>query len=380
MSSREEARVAGLAPGVRSVTAVNGADEGPQESAPERDRGAWARLDAAERRDAEADDRDVAATARDRAADARDRVIAAAGHAQAAEEYRTLAAHDRHAAASDREQAARERRHALLDREALVLELQRERRRRDAELLHRHRAERLAQTLQRSLSPPVLPRIAGLDVAAHYEFFATEEVGGDFYDLFPLSGGRLGFFLGDVCGKGPEAAAVTSLARYTMRTAAMLHQGPVAVLEELNAALLMAAGDMLQLCTAVYGELDMSSGNAAITLAAGGHPAPLIVRADGAVDITDARGTLLGAVADPSFVTCDVVLAPGDTIVVHSDGILDVQLDGRPMDEKRTASLLEGERDAGAQSIVDRLVRALRRADRPLRDDIAIMAVRRAPG
>ena len=83
------------------------------------------------------------------------------------------------------------------------------------------------------------PRIAGIDVAVHYEPSAPEEVGGDFYDLFPLAPGRSGFFLGDVGGKGPEAASVTSLARYTMRTAAMLHERPDAILMDLNAALLM---------------------------------------------------------------------------------------------------------------------------------------------
>ena len=103
---------------------------------------------------------------------------------------------------------------------------------------YQHRAEELTRTLQRSLSPPSLPKVAGLDVAVHYEPSAPEDVGGDFYDLFPLARGadRLGFFLGDVCGKGPEAAAVTSLARYTMRTAAMLHEAPEAILMDLNAA------------------------------------------------------------------------------------------------------------------------------------------------
>ena len=84
--------------------------------------------------------------------------------------------------------------------------------------------------MQHSLSPPSLPSIEGLDVAVHYEPSAPEDVGGDPYDLFPLAGSRSGFFLGDVCGTGPEAAAVTSLARYTMRTAAMLQEKPDAIL------------------------------------------------------------------------------------------------------------------------------------------------------
>ena len=401
--------MAGLAQGARSVVIANGASEGSQDTEQQLDRGAWARLDAAEQRDAAADDRDVAAAARDLAADARDRAIAqldaasardddaaqtsgservvraAGARARAAErraqaaEYRTIAARDRQAAAADREEAARERRRALLDREALVRELQREQRRRNDALRHQHRAEKLAHTLQRSLSPPSLPHVPGLDVAVHYEPFAEEEVGGDFYDLFPLAGGHSGFFLGDVCGKGPEAAAVTSLARYTMRTAAMLHEGPDEILLNLNAALLMAAVDTMQLCTAVYGEIDMSAGDAAIVLAAGGHPAPLIVRASGAVETAPARGTILGAIDHPRFQSCEVRLGRGDTIVIHSDGVLDAELDGVPMDEERIAHLLAGDPHASAQSVVDRLVDALHRTDRPLRDDVAIMALRRTP-
>jgi len=182
-----------------------------------------------------------------------------------------------------------------------VVELRREHELRAEALGHQHRAEQLARTLQRSLSPPSLPRIPGLDVAVHYEPSAPEEVGGDFYDLFPLTGGRSGFFLGDVCGKGPEAAAITSLARYTMRTAAMLHETPEAILMDLNTALLMDSNGPIQTCTAVYGQLDMSTGVAAITLAAAGHPAPLIVRANGTVQATLAHGTLLGAVKDPAL-------------------------------------------------------------------------------
>ncbi|MFN2462168.1 MAG: PP2C family protein-serine/threonine phosphatase, partial [Candidatus Velthaea sp.] len=146
---------------------------------------------------------------------------------------------------------------------------------RERAIVQQRHAERLAQTLQRSLSPPVLPDVPGLEVAVHYRPHSEEQVGGDFYDLFPLADGRWAFFLGDVCGKGPEAARLTSLARYTLRTAAMLDEDPVAVLRDLNTALLMQPGDML-MCTAVYGEIDPRSGE--IELAVAGHPAPLIAR------------------------------------------------------------------------------------------------------
>jgi len=254
---------------------------------------------------------------------------------------------------------------------AAIHEVQREQGRREL-------AEGLARALQRSLSPASLPRIAGLEAAVLYEPFAVEEVGGDFYDLFPLASGRSGFFLGDVCGKGPEAAGVTSLARYTMRTAAMLDEGPAAILEDLNTALLAAGGETMQLCTAVYGEIDTTGEIAVITLAAAGHPPPLLVRADGTVATTAAHGTILGAVDDPEFHTCEIELAPGDSIVIFSDGILDTELNGMPRDEHRVPRLLAGPANAGAQTLVDRLGGAVRGIGRA-RDDVAIMALRRTP-
>jgi len=386
-----------------------------EQTAQERDRTATVRLSVADERDSSADDRDRNALERDRRADertlamarfdaasARDDqeraltgadVIPAAGQREgaaqrraSAAEQREMAARDRRDAAQDRVQAAFERREAMEDRELLADDLQhekallrREQARRVEALAHQHRAEKLARTLQRSLSPPRLPAIAGLDVAVHYEPSAPEEVGGDFYDLFPLSGTRTGFFLGDVCGKGPDAAAVTSLARYTMRTAALLLETPDAILMNLNAALLMESAESMQTCTVVYGQLDMSDSAAVITLAVAGHPPPLVVRAGGVVESTPAHGTMLGAVTDPAFVTCHVSLEPGDAIVICSDGILDIEIDGDRVDEQRVSELLCGPQQASAQTLVDRLLHALRPSLRPLRDDIAIMALRRTP-
>jgi sigma-B regulation protein RsbU (phosphoserine phosphatase) len=369
---------------------------------------AQARLRDAEQRDAVADARDVAALARDQAAAARDLALAQVGLADAqadgaraltgdlvvraagqrrraaqqratAAEHRVIAAEDRLMAERDRERGARERQRSLVDREMLVLEIQREHALRGEALGHQHRAEALARTLQRSLSPPSLPIIAGLDVAVHYEPSAPEDVGGDFYDLFPLAAGRSGFFLGDVCGKGPEAAAITSLARYTMRTAAMLREEPDAILMDLNAALLMHTAGPMQTCTAVYGQIDMTTGATAIMLAVAGHPPPLIVREDGSVQTTAAHGTLLGAVHDPSFQTCEVKLELGDAIVICSDGIFDTVLHGIRVDEQHVAELLSGSSGASAQDLVNRLISALEDVDRPLRDDIAVMTLQRTP-
>jgi serine phosphatase RsbU (regulator of sigma subunit) len=134
----------------------------------------------------------------------------------------------------------------------------------------------------------------------------------------------------------------------------------------------MEGGESMQTCTVVYGEIDTSGETATARLAVAGHPAPLIVRADGSVETTPAHGTLLGAFRDPAFHTCAVTLDPGDAIVVYSDGILDSDL----VDEPRIAELLSGLPHAGAQDLVDRLWNALRGVDR-VRDDVAIMALRR---
>ena len=376
-----------------------------EQTARERDETARARLSAADQRDAIADSRDLSAQHRDEAADARTAamaeleatmelqedareprgagaIIRAAGQrrraaerrAQAAE-YRELAADDRRAAARDREQAAQERSNALSDREALAAQIEHQRARYRQAVRHQHRVQELAETLQRGLTPPRLPRITGLDVAVHHEPFAQAEVGGDFYDLFALADDWAGFFFGDVCGKGPRAAADTALARYTMRTAAMLQETPAAVLADLNAAL-RAATDPPTTCTAVYGQIDMSGATATITLAVGGHPPPLVIRADGSVETTPARGPLLGAIDDPVFHTCELRFDVGDALFVYSDGILDSAIDGVPVDEQRISEVLANVPHASATDLVGALLGSMRRIDRALRDDVAFIALR----
>ena len=394
---------AGETPDIRRGTARD-----RERTVGEHDGTAAARLSAADQRDAVADGRDRAAQARDAAAAARTAamaaldavleqqddgrghggagaIIRAAGQRRRAAErrrqaaaYRELAAEDRQAAAHDRDQAARERLEALSDRETLAAELQRERAHRRRAVRHQHRAEELAGELQRSLTPPCLEPIAGLDVAAHHEPFALAEVGGDFYDLFSLPDGHVGFLFGDVCGKGAHAAAVTSLARYTMRTAAMLHETPAAILGDLNVALRMEGAETVMTCTAVCGLIDMSAATISITLAVGGHPRPLVVRADGSVETTAAHGTILGAVERPAFQTCELQLEAGDALFVYSDGILDTAIDGELVDEQRIIEVLSGSRSAGAADLVARLLDSMRRIDRALRDDVAFFALRHA--
>ncbi|MEV5351157.1 SpoIIE family protein phosphatase [Streptomyces achromogenes] len=208
------------------------------------------------------------------------------------------------------------------DRRAYEQELLRARQ--DAER-ERERLQQLATTLQKTLLPPAVENVPGLDVAAYYHIASTDEVGGDFYDLFPLAAGTWGLFLGDVCGKGAEAAAVTSLARYTLRAAAVYDPDPAAVLSNLNTVLNHEYnGTDPRFCTVIFGLLtpDGDRGGFRIILASGGHPPALLLRADGTADyLPTPGGQLIGVLPDADIATITFRLGRGDTLLLHTDGL-----------------------------------------------------------
>ncbi|WP_407554971.1 SpoIIE family protein phosphatase [Streptomyces sp. Pv4-95] len=210
------------------------------------------------------------------------------------------------------------------DRRAYETELLRARQESDRE---RERLQRVVATLQHSLLPPSLPRVPGLLASAHYHTASPDHLGGDFYDLFPLGGGSWGFFLGDVCGKGPAAAAVTSLTRYTLRTAATHDHDPVAVLNTLNTALHEHyAGDDPRYCTVIFGVLSPLGDGFTVTIGSGGHPPLLHLRADGSADYLPTPGGLLvGALPQARFTTASTRLAPGDTLLLYTDGLTEAR-------------------------------------------------------
>ena len=193
----------------------------------------------------------------------------------------------------------------------------------------RARLQRLATTLQATLLPPVLTAPPGLEVAAHYSIASTDQVGGDFYDLFPLAGGRWGLFLGDVCGKGAAAAAVTSLARYTLRAAAVYDPDPVRVLTNLNTVLNHEyQGVDPRFCTVVFGVLTPSGTGFDVVLAGGGHPSSLLLAADGGARyVPTPGGQLIGVLPDPHIATSTVQLGPGDTLLLYTDGLTEAHSD-----------------------------------------------------
>ncbi|WP_320777835.1 PP2C family protein-serine/threonine phosphatase [Streptomyces sp. CRN 30] len=194
----------------------------------------------------------------------------------------------------------------------------------------RARLQAALAVLQQSLLPATLPPVPGVETAAHYHTASPDRLGGDFYDVFPVDGKRFALFLGDVCGKGPEAAAVTSLTRYTLRAAALHDPDPVAALSTLNTVLheRYTGGDP-RYCTAIFGTLepDPETGQVTVRLASGGHPPALVLRADGTADYLPTPGGLLvGVLPDARFATVDTVLAPGDTLLLYTDGLTEARI------------------------------------------------------
>ncbi|MFK0125772.1 PP2C family protein-serine/threonine phosphatase [Streptomyces nigra] len=223
------------------------------------------------------------------------------------------------------------------DRRAYEEELLRRQRaadeaRRQAEA-DRARLQDAMTVLQQSLLPDILPDVPGAQTAAHYHTASPDRLGGDFYDVFPLDskrGERFGFFLGDVCGKGPQAAALTSLTRYTLRAAALHDPDPVSALTTLNKVLherYAGSGDP-RYCTAVFGtiEPDPASRRLIVHLASGGHPPALVLRADGtATYLPTPGGLLVGVLPTAPFTAAATTLGPGDTLLLYTDGITEAR-------------------------------------------------------
>ncbi|MEU6284295.1 SpoIIE family protein phosphatase [Streptomyces sp. NPDC047028] len=194
----------------------------------------------------------------------------------------------------------------------------------------RARLQDALAVLQQSLLPDALPRVPGVETSVYYHTASPDRLGGDFYDVFPVDGKRFAFFLGDVCGKGPQAAALTSLTRYTLRAAALHDPDPVAALTTLNKVLYerySGSGDP-RYCTAIFGtlEADPATGQTTVHLASGGHPPALALRADGTADYLPTPGGLLvGVLPDARFVAAVTRLTPGDTLLLYTDGLTEAR-------------------------------------------------------
>ncbi|WP_370330865.1 PP2C family protein-serine/threonine phosphatase [Mycolicibacterium hippocampi] len=210
------------------------------------------------------------------------------------------------------------------DRRAFEHELREQRKRIEVEI---GRVREFADTLRRSLLPPVLSPPPGLEAADYFRPASDDDVGGDFYDLFPLTRSTWGFFLGDVVGKGVEAAVVTGLARYVLRSAAVSDDDPVQVLRNLNSVLGQKLGiGNHRMCTLIYGNLTKRGNGFDVDLASGGHPPPLLIGGDGSALYADTiGGQAVGITQEPNFVASSLHLGPGDTLVFYTDGITEAR-------------------------------------------------------
>jgi len=236
----------------------------------------------------------------------------------------------------------------------------------------------ISQSLQRSLLPPELPEIDGVEVEVIYRAAGEgNEVGGDFYDLFPISDGAYGFAIGDVCGTGPNAAAVTGLARHALRLLAREGLSGPAVLERLNSAIL-DEGARSRFLTLLYGEMrPQEDGSAELKVVCAGHPLPLRLRQDGTVEPAAEPQPLLGVIEDLELYEQTVTLDPGDVLLCVTDGVTERREGTRMLGDDGLADVLTTCTGLTAGAVAARIMRAVERfaSDAPS-DDMAILAMR----
>ena len=198
------------------------------------------------------------------------------------------------------------------------------------------RDRQISATLQRSLLPPRIPSVPGIDVAAAYwPAGVSVEAGGDFYDVFATSPTSWSVLIGDVCGTGPDAAAVTSIARHTVRAAARHGQDHRHTLEWLNEA--MHLSDRDRFCTAVYATIEASEHRWRLTSCAAGHPRPVHSTADGQARLVGEHGSLLGVLDTLNLHPVETTLAVGDVVVLYTDGFTDLP----PPHDRTEADMVE---------------------------------------
>jgi serine phosphatase RsbU (regulator of sigma subunit)/anti-sigma regulatory factor (Ser/Thr protein kinase) len=198
----------------------------------------------------------------------------------------------------------------------------------------------IADTLQAELLPTEIPDIPGIDVAVRYRAAGElNRVGGDFYDVFGRGPNEWAVVIGDVSGKGAPAAAVTALARYTLRTATVNAKAPSEALDALNEALLERRRDQ-EFCSVALAFVTLRADGLDVTISLGGHPPALVKRASGALDHCGSPGLLMGFAHDPPLVDQVLRLGPGDAMLLFTDGVTDASREGDRFGDARLEALL----------------------------------------
>ncbi|HET9119058.1 MAG TPA: GAF domain-containing SpoIIE family protein phosphatase [Solirubrobacterales bacterium] len=272
------------------------------------------------------------------------------------------------------DETARRTAQRLADRAGLAL---------DNARLHEQQSH-IAAVLQHSLLPRSLPQITGFEVSSRF-LAAGEayEVGGDFYDVFPSGSRTWSAVIGDVCGKGPEAASLTALARYTVRTASSPDRSPSDVLRALHDSI-NSERDDFRFCTAALARIQApanGNGEARVTVALGGHPLPIILRQNGQVQSIGEPGTILGVLPSPTLADVEDTLGVGDSLILYTDGVLDIANRAKRGDPDWFKDQVAVSTGKSADEIAERLAKAaIERHGSELRDDIAILVLRNGNG
>jgi GAF domain-containing protein len=229
-----------------------------------------------------------------------------------------------------------------------------------------------ARTLQQSLLPLEIPAVPGLDIAAGY-WPAGEgnEVGGDFYDVFEVLPGTWLAIMGDVCGRGPEAAAVMGIVRHAAWALGGLYDSPSRILERIDEVMRPRVSSN-RFCTACVVRIEVHEGRTRLSIASAGHPLPVLVRPDGGLVPAGSPGSMLGIVDDPVFSDVELDLGTGESLVLYTDGVSERGHENVFLeDDEVMASAIRGARDA--TSIVSSVEAVLAR--HRLADDAAVLAI-----
>jgi sigma-B regulation protein RsbU (phosphoserine phosphatase) len=235
----------------------------------------------------------------------------------------------------------------------------------------------VAHALQNSLLPPVLPTVPHVEFGARYAAAgAGNEVGGDFYDVFDLPEGPWAVAIGDVCGKGPEAAAITGLARNVLRLLGREGIAPPAVLRRLNTAIL-DLGERGRFCTATMATVRPSPTGLTVRLSMAGHPHPVLVTADGRASFVGTSGSLLGVFEDVDVAGDELQLAPGDALVFYTDGVTERRNGDQMFGDESLLAICEAAAGSSADVFAGLIEQGVREfGEQASRDDLAVLVIR----
>ncbi|MFN2609995.1 MAG: SpoIIE family protein phosphatase [Actinomycetota bacterium] len=242
------------------------------------------------------------------------------------------------------------------------------------------RESNIASILQKSLIPE-LPHIPGVQIGEKFlPAGEGNEVGGDFYDVFKYGQGHWAVVIGDVSGKGPEAARLAGVVKNTVRAEALQEREPSRILSEVNSAIQAQKAIESQFSTAAFARLDPIDNGAFLTIVLGGHPQPLVRRLDGRVESVGEPGTLLGLFEATTITEQFVTLGPGDAIMFYTDGVTEASSNGDIYSDSRLKAVLEGCLETTAQAIADRIAESVRDfSSGNARDDVAVLVIKIPP-